>query len=122
MPGCTVEGCNRNHEAKGFCTAHYGRWRRYGDPLGGPYVLRSADEATRFWHWVKPGDDNMCWDVPYGNSRGYGIWKRTDGHYEGAHRTSWRLTTRFPPEGVLRHLCNNPSCVNPIHLADGTQS
>lgn len=30
---CTIEGCNKNHEAKGYCSMHYRRWKRYGDPL-----------------------------------------------------------------------------------------
>lgn len=28
---CTVEGCTNKYLAKGFCTKHYTRWRRYRD-------------------------------------------------------------------------------------------
>lgn len=31
---CSVEGCSKRHEARGWCPAHYRRWRQYGDPLG----------------------------------------------------------------------------------------
>lgn len=32
---CSVEGCSNVLLAQGLCSAHYGRWARYGDPLGG---------------------------------------------------------------------------------------
>lgn len=37
---CSVDGCNSDASteaqgARGFCRAHYSRWRRYGDPLAG---------------------------------------------------------------------------------------
>jgi len=28
--GCSVEGCERPHEARGWCSAHYERWRKDG--------------------------------------------------------------------------------------------
>lgn len=31
---CRVEGCTNPARARGYCNPHYGRWRRYGDPLG----------------------------------------------------------------------------------------
>jgi transcriptional regulator with XRE-family HTH domain len=30
---CSVEGCEREHKARGFCQMHYQKWRKYGDPL-----------------------------------------------------------------------------------------
>lgn len=32
---CTVAGCTKAHRARGYCSAHWLKWRRYGDPLGG---------------------------------------------------------------------------------------
>lgn len=29
---CTVEGCERPHNARGWCGPHYTRWHKYGDP------------------------------------------------------------------------------------------
>ncbi len=30
---CSVPSCGKPHLAKGYCTYHYGRWRRNGDPV-----------------------------------------------------------------------------------------
>jgi hypothetical protein len=35
---CTVDGCNRPHDARGYCNTHYRRWRLYGDPLEPSHV------------------------------------------------------------------------------------
>lgn len=32
---CAVLGCEKPRQCQGFCQAHYTRWRRHGDPLGG---------------------------------------------------------------------------------------
>lgn len=35
MTQCSVDGCKEPYLAKGFCSTHYYRWRKYGDPLVG---------------------------------------------------------------------------------------
>lgn len=37
---CTIEGCDRKSFAKGWCSAHYNRWRRNGDPGGADVQAR----------------------------------------------------------------------------------
>lgn len=32
---CTIEGCVRELRARGYCTMHWARWRKYGDPQSG---------------------------------------------------------------------------------------
>ncbi len=32
---CTIKGCDKPHNAKGYCMSHYMKFKRYGDPLGG---------------------------------------------------------------------------------------
>lgn len=32
-PVCTVPGCDLPCNARGWCSTHYHRWRRHGDPL-----------------------------------------------------------------------------------------
>lgn len=33
---CSVDGCTRAHIAREFCTLHYTRWKKHGDPLYTP--------------------------------------------------------------------------------------
>ena len=32
---CSIDGCERCAEKRGWCNAHYKRWRRHGDPMAG---------------------------------------------------------------------------------------
>lgn len=34
---CSIEGCNDKYRCTGFCSKHYSRFRKHGDPLGGGY-------------------------------------------------------------------------------------
>lgn len=45
---CTVNGCESNTIARGYCSKHYQRWAKHGDPLAGnksPAVLKAEDHA-----------------------------------------------------------------------------
>ena len=54
------------------------------------------------------------------NRQGYGRMKMRG--YVSAHRLAWMLVNGPIPAGLLvRHLCDNPSCVEASHLAIGTQ-
>lgn len=40
---CSIPDCSRKHASRGWCGAHYERWKRHGDPLsGGPNQPRYA--------------------------------------------------------------------------------
>ena len=38
MSTCTIEGCGKARKARGWCAAHWWRWRHHGDPLGSAYT------------------------------------------------------------------------------------
>lgn len=45
---CTVDGCDRDALARGWCRAHYNRWTRLGDPVADvPIGGTLADIAAR---------------------------------------------------------------------------
>ena len=71
-----------------------------------------------FWERTQPAGDCVVW-TGYRSHQGYGRL-----NYEGrsvlAHRLAFYLRLGRWPNGLLRHLCNNPSCV--LHVVEGTKS
>lgn len=68
---CSVDGCSKPDRARGWCPAHWRRWRLYGDPLGSASSTATAvctvDECGRphiargfctlhYARWQKHGD------------------------------------------------------------------
>tara|TARA_R100000808_G_scaffold10320_1_gene27452 strand:+ start:3138 stop:3668 length:531 start_codon:yes stop_codon:yes gene_type:complete len=83
--------------------------------------------TVRFWSRVQPFDvrDKSACALWLGHRlpAGYGTVTDADGVQHYAHRASWSLLHGDIPAGhVIRHLCDNPSCVRPGHLALGTHA
>lgn len=75
----------------------------------------------RFWAKVIKTEDCWFW-IAAVNEFGHGKFTNSERRTVKAHRYSYELHAGPIPEGlVVRHMCNNPSCVNPDHLALGTQ-
>ena len=111
--GCAIDGCERKHEARGYCAAHYQLLRVNGTPER----LARPSQEERFWAKVDRSDANGCWwwlgSLATG---GYGtIW--WNGVAQRAHRVSYeREHGAIAADLVLDHLCRNTACVNPAHL------
>lgn len=73
---CSIEGCDRPHCGRGWCSMHHQRWRKHGHPLGKPRPLICQVEGcgkspyARGWcrahyaRWQRNGD-------PGGGRRAY---------------------------------------------------
>jgi hypothetical protein len=114
---CSIDGCNRAVQAKGFCNMHYHRIRRLGDPGPvGTLTNKHLPPVERFWASIKQDDETGCW-VWRGIKLGRYALIRIDGRLTPAHRFAYELMVGPIPSGLdIDHLCRNTRCVNPGHL------
>ncbi len=133
-PVCSVEGCLKPGQKRGWCGTHYKRWRLPDDPLFvTPRNPRPAPKgrtvvplADRLWRRVdKNGpvpehrpDLGPCWLWTGATTWGYGVIQQGRGiGTTGTHILAYTLLVGPVPDGLeLDHLCRVTACCRPSHL------
>ena len=112
---CTIDGCAKPREARGWCSKHYRRYQRHGDPLATSRIV--GDTEARFWSYVDKDGTDGCWLwTGHTSPDGYGV-LRIDGRTEYMPRWSYELHNGPIADGLEPdHLCRVRLCVNPEHL------
>ena len=83
---CTVEGCHRPLKSRGWCAAHYFRWRNHGD-VRAHVPVRETPPDPGVLTPVAPDPDGTGWAAKAA-CRGYppDWWHPTVGHTPTARR------------------------------------
>ena len=117
---CAVDGCNRRPYCKGYCTAHYQQFRKYGDPLG---------RAKTRMDWLRDHVDHSgseCLMWPFAQNTGGYCRVTIKSKIHVASRVMCELRNGPPPteSHQAAHSCGKGSdgCLNPNHLYWATRS
>lgn len=83
-PICSIEGCEKPVQARGWCSMHYKRWEEHGDPLAnftrtrGECLVEGCSEPAHakgyclvhYSRWRRSGDPEKLVDMPKGSLEG----------------------------------------------------
>ena len=114
---CKVEGCSKGAHGHGWCDKHYRRWKLYGDPLAYSPNKLEPDEAIKVR--VEPQGDCLVW-LGAKDPDGYGTIVVNGKSRRLSRYVHEREHGKIPSGLVVRHKCDNPSCIKLDHLELGT--
>lgn len=120
---CKLTDCSEKHFGKGYCSTHYQRWLRHGDPYQTAFERTTPGMSVEKRFSAKVEVTPSCWLWRGKESgSGYGV-LRVNKRIIQAHRLSYSLLNKgigkdrlidhkFAAYGCPRH------CVNPEHLQE----
>jgi len=118
---CSIPGCDKTIVGFEYCSRHYRRFKKYGDPLAGE-TMRGDPPAFIEAAIIFKGKECLIW--PFSKAKfGYGR-LRVDGPLQQAHRIVCERVHGPPPSPEIEaaHNCGNTSCVNPDHIRWATHT
>lgn len=123
---CSVDGCIKEHYGRGWCKYHYQKAYLAGRLEDGQRTLAkptdSLDTRLRNIGWtVTPSG---CWEWSGSlDANGYGQLAVNRGRPWGAYRIAYEAWVKVPEPNVdICHRCDNPPCINPSHLFEGSRA
>lgn len=115
---CSIDGCDKPVQGRGWCAKHYMRWYKHGDAS---VKLTNHGEPAKFLDRIvsAPCADE-CINWPFSrNAKGYGR-HRVNGRRVAAHKVVCEMVNGPQPtkDHVCAHSCGKGhlGCVNPRHL------
>lgn len=122
-PLCKISECGKQAFARGWCNAHYMRWRKHGDPLAG----RTAEgETLAFIEMALLADTEDCIRWPFGKGSDGRARTTLDGRKSLVSRIVCERVHGAPPtrDHQAAHSCGkgHEACINPKHLRWATPS
>jgi hypothetical protein len=110
---CSIDNCGKKHFGRGYCSGHYYKWNKYGDPLAGAVQYATPEESFAARTSFK--GECLVWTAALSN--GYGVISVGNDDQMLAHRYAWERANGPIPDGLfIDHRCHNRACVTVEHL------